>query len=73
MQPYTVSENDWISSVPKTPAGSLDIVALEAAARREQARLIAALFARLANVWRHRRQAKAVQRELDRAALGMGR
>lgn len=73
MQPYTVSENDWVSRVPQTPAGTLDIVELEAAARRERARLVASLFARLARSWRHRGQAKAVQRELDRAALGMGR
>lgn len=69
MQPYTISENDWISKVPLTPAGTIDVVSLEAAARRERARLIAGLFAGLFGAGKRRAQAKQVQRDLDRAAL----
>jgi len=73
MQPYTVSENEWLSEVPLTAAGTIDIFALEAAARRQRARLLGAFFAGLANRWKHRAQAAEVQRQVDRAALGMGR
>lgn len=73
MQPYTVSESEWLSEVPLTAAGTFDIVALEAAARRQRARLLGAFFARLVHRWKHRSQAAEVQRQVDRAALGMGR
>ncbi len=73
MQPYNVSENEWLSEVPLTAAGTIDIVALEAAARRERARMLGAFFARLANAWKHRAQAAEVQRQVGRAALGIGR
>ena len=33
MQPYTVSESEWLSKVPLTVTGAIDIAALEAAAR----------------------------------------
>jgi hypothetical protein len=69
MQPYTASENDWVSLVALTPAGTIDVIALEAAARRERARLIGRFFAHLLSSGRRRSQAKAVQRDLDRAAL----
>jgi hypothetical protein len=69
MQPYTVSEAEWISRIPVTPSGAIDVVALEAAARRERSRLVAGLFARLFSRGKRRAQAKAVQAELDRAAL----
>ena len=77
MQPYTDIENDWLSSVPLTPNGHIDVVAVEAAARQERARMLAQLV-RQAFAWfgasrRRRAQAAAVQRELDRAALGIGR
>ena len=73
MQPYTEFENDWVSQVPLTPSGHIDVRAVEAAARRARAQVLAALFARLAGSWKRRAQVAAVQRELDRAALGMGK
>jgi hypothetical protein len=69
MQPYTVSENDWVSLVPLTQAGTVDVIALEAAARTARARVIGGFFARLLKGGKRRSQAKAVQRDLDRAAL----
>ena len=69
MQPYTVSENDWVSLVPLTPAGTVDVIALEAAARRQRAHLIGNFFARLLSRGKRRADAKQVQRDLDRAAL----
>lgn len=73
MQPYNVSENEWLSKVPLTATGSIDIIALEAAARQARARMLGALFVRLSKTWKHRAQAAEVQRQVDRAALGMGR
>ncbi|MGE0152586.1 MAG: hypothetical protein AB7R90_08190 [Reyranellaceae bacterium] len=78
MQPYTVSENDWISLVPLTPTGAIDVVALEAAVRKERARVLGGLFARLFRRGKRRAtqeraqdrlEARKVQRELDRAAV----
>ena len=73
MQPYTEFENEWISETPLTPAGHIDVVAVEAAARRARARMLGHAFARLFGSWKGRAQAATVQRELDRAALGMGK
>jgi len=73
MQPYTVSENDWISNVPLTATGQIDVLALEAAARRERARMVGNFFSRLLGAGKRRAAVKAgakqVQHELDRAAL----
>lgn len=73
MQPYNVSENEWLSKVPLTATGSIDIISLEAAARQARARMLGALFVRLAKGWKRRAQAAEVQRQVDRAALGIGR
>jgi hypothetical protein len=73
MQPYTVSETEWLSKVPLTATGAYDIFALEAAARRARARMLGAMIVRLASAWKHRAQAAEVQRQVDRAALGIGR
>lgn len=83
MLPYTTPENDWLSSpsLPLTQSGHIDIQAIEAQARAARSRMIGASFARLAKLWRGRRQAardhahqaSTVQHELDRAALTMGR
>lgn len=73
MQPYTEFENDWVSQVPLTPSGHIDVRAVEAAARRARAQILASLFARLVGSWKRRSQVATVQRELDRAALGMGK
>ena len=69
MQPYTASENDWVSLVPLTPAGAVDVIALEAAARQRRAHVIGSFFARLLGRGKRRAAAKQVQRDLDRAAL----
>lgn len=72
MQPYNVSENEWLSKVPLTVTGTIDIVALEAAARRQRARMLGAFFARFVHGSKDRAQAAEVQRQVDRAALGIG-
>ena len=69
MQPYTVSENDWVSLVPLTPAGTVDVLALEAAARHQRALRIGNFFARLFSRGKRRAAARQVQRDLDRAAI----
>ena len=69
MQPYTASENDWVSLVPLTPAGTVDVIALEAAARQRRAHVIGSFFARLLGRGKRRAQIKQVQSDLDRAAL----
>ncbi len=82
MLPYTTPENDWLSkSLPLTESGHIDILAIEAQARATRSRMIGESFARLARLWRSRReaaqlqarQASTVQHELDRAALTMSR
>lgn len=74
MQPYTAVENDWLShSVPLTESGHIDVLAVEAQARALRAKMIGDSFVRLARLWRSRARAAEVQRELDKAALGLSR
>ena len=73
MHPYTEAENEYLSMpVPLTPGGHIDILAIEAEARHARAAMIAGYFAFLFGALKRRRQAQEVQRQLDRAALGIG-